>query len=314
LSWPIGRSKVCLMSGRTIVAAALVAFLGALPSAQKTRSFQNVDLVDIDVVVTDADGRPVTDLKKDDFDVREDGKPVALQTFLARTGTDGSDDDGRSMVILLDDVTMPRESVNAIKAMATYLATQARATDDLSVLRFREVDDEPFGDRRAALARISEYQGAVVRYAPAGSSEDVLKLVASVARKLEPTGRRRKILVCIGSPRICSVSQLGRFSGGSFHSDWIDAVGAAARANLSMYSLLAVPAQVSSETIIEATGGTVFRGASDYRPILDRIWQDAGHHYLLGYWPPASSKELHKISVKVARKGVRVLTRRQRGN
>jgi len=153
-----------------------------------------------------------------------------------------------------------------------------------------------------------------VRYAPAGSGEDVLKLVASVARKLESTGRRRKILVCIGAPRLCSVTQLGRFGGGSFHDDWIDAVGAAARANLSMYALLAVPERVLSETIIEATGGSVFRNASDFRPILDRIWQDAGHHYLLGYWPPASSKNLHEISVKVARKGVQVLARRQRGN
>jgi VWFA-related protein len=296
-------------------AAVLAVLLGASSSAQKARPFQNVDLVDIDVVVTDADGRPVTDLKKEDFDVREDGKPVALQTFVVRTGPDGNDDDaGRSMVILLDDVTMPRESINAVKAMATYLATQATGTDDVSVIRFREVDDEPFGDRRAALERISEYQGAIVRYAPAGSGEDVLKLIASVARKLEPTGRRRKILVCIGAPRICSVTQLGRYGGGSFHDDWIDAVGAAARANLSIYSLLALPAQVSSETIIEATGGTVFRGASDFRPILDRIWQDAGHHYLLGYWPPASSKDLHSIGVKVARKGVRVLARRQRGN
>ena len=303
------------MSGRTIVAAAVVASLGAGPSAQKARSFQNIDLVDVDVVVTDGEGRPVTGLTKEDFDIREDGKPVALQTFVARAATDAVDEDaGRSMVILLDDVTMPRESVNAIKAMATYLAMQARGADDLSVIRFREVDDEPFGDRRAALERISEYQGALVRYLPAGSGEDVLKLVASVSRKLEPTGRRRKILVCIGAPRICSVTQLGRFSGGSFHDDWIDAVGAAARANLSMYALLAVPAQVLSETIIEATGGTAFRNASDFRPILDRIWQDAGYHYLLGYWPPASSKDLHAISVKVARKGVHVLARRQRGN
>jgi VWFA-related protein len=303
------------MSGRTVVAAALVALLGTSPSAQKTKSFQNVDLVDVDVVVTDGEGRPVTGLKQEDFEVREDGKPVALQTFVARTATEADEEDsGRSMVILLDDVTMPRESVNAIKAMATYLAMQARSADDLSVIRFREVDDEPFGDRTAALARISEYQGAIVRYAPAGSGEDVLKLIASVSRKLEPTGRRRKILVCIGAPRICSITQLGRFGGGSFHDDWIDAVGAAARANLSMYSLLAVPAQVSSETIIEATGGTVFRGASDFRPLLDRIWQDAGHHYLLGYWPPASSKDLHSINVKVARKGVHVLARRQRGN
>ena len=30
--------------------------------------------------------------------------------------------------------------------------------------------------------------------------------------------------------------------------------------------------------------------------------------------PPASSKDLHSISVKVARKGVHLLARRQRGN
>ena len=303
-----------MISGRTIVAATLVAFMGASSSAQKTRSFQNTDLVDVDVVVTDGEGRPVTGLKKEDFDIREDGKPVALRTFMARTATEsGADDTGRSMVILLDDVTMPRESVNAVKAIATYLAMQARPTDDLSVIRFR-LDDEPFGDRTAALERISEYQGALVTYAPAGSPEDVLKLIASVSRKLEATGRRRKILVCIGAPRICSVTQLGRFGGGSFYEDWIDAVGAAARANLSVYALLAVPARVSGEGIVEVTGGTVFRGASDFRPLLDRIWQDAGHHYLLGYWPPASSKDLHSISVKVARKGVHVLARRQRGN
>jgi Ca-activated chloride channel family protein len=305
---------VAVKSGRTIVAATLVAFLGASSSAQKTRSFQNIDLVDVDVVVTDGDGRPVTGLTKEDFDIREDGKPVALQTFVARTAAEADDDAGRTMVILMDDVTMPRESANAVKAIATYLALQARQTDDLSVIRFRELEDEPFGDRELALTRISEYQGALVRYAPAGSPEDVLKLVASVARKLEPTGRRRKILVCIGSPRICSVNQLNQFGGGSFYDDWVDAVGAAARANLSVYSLLAVPARVSDEGIVAVTGGTVFLGASDFRPILDRIWQDAGHHYLLGYWPPASSKDLHAISVKVARKGVHVLARRLRGN
>jgi len=304
-----------VIGGRSIVAALLVALPAASFPAQKTPPFQNIDLVDLDVVVTDGDGRPVTGLKKEDFELREDGKPVVLQTFIARTANEADDDDtSRSVVILLDDVTMPRESVNAVKAIATYLAMQARPTDDLSVIRFRQLDDEPFGDRGAALARIAEYRGALLRYAPAGSPEDMLKLVASVARKLEPAGRRRKILVCIGAPSICSVTRLGRFGGGSFHEDWIDAVGAAARANLSIYALLAVPARISDEGLVEVTGGKVFRGASDFRPMLDRIWQDAGHHYLLGYWPPASSKDLHAISVKVARKGVHVLARRQRGN
>src|SRR4051812_30887172 len=108
------------MSGRTIGAAVLVACLRISPSTSQTKPFQNVDLVDVDVVVTDAEGRPVAGLKKEDFDIREDGKAVALQTFVPRTAAD-DDDGGRSMVILLDDVTMPRESVNAVKAIATYL-------------------------------------------------------------------------------------------------------------------------------------------------------------------------------------------------
>jgi VWFA-related protein len=296
------------MSTRTVLAVALVAFLEPSPSAQT--SPRDADLVDLDVVVTDDDGRPVTGLRREEFEVREDGKPVTLATFTPiAAGTNGSEP--RTMVILLDDVTMPRESVNAVRALATYLVSSARPVDDVSVIRFRRMDDEPFGDRRAAIDRIQEYEGARARYQPAGAPEDVLGLIAGVSRKLESDGRRRKVLVCIGMPRICNPPQPRGLGTGGFYDDWSGAVGAASRANLSVYALLAIPAR-SGDGIVEATGGSILRNASDFRPLLDRIWQDAGHHYLIGYWPPQSSKELHTISVKVARKGVHVLARRQR--
>jgi hypothetical protein len=38
-------------------------------------------LVNVDVVVTDSQGQPVTDLRPEDFTVLEDGKPVALSNF-----------------------------------------------------------------------------------------------------------------------------------------------------------------------------------------------------------------------------------------
>src|SRR5437868_4439303 len=38
-------------------------------------------LVLVDVVVTDNSGRPVTDLKQNDFDVRENGKPQKIVAF-----------------------------------------------------------------------------------------------------------------------------------------------------------------------------------------------------------------------------------------
>ena len=44
----------------------------------------------------------------------------------------------------------------------------------------------------------------------------------------------------------------------------------------------------------------------------EAIAREAGHYYLLGYWPAASRRELRSIDVNVARKGVRVRARQRR--
>ena len=41
----------------------------------------NVNLVQVDAVVTDSRGNPVTDLKADDFEVFQDGKPQVITNF-----------------------------------------------------------------------------------------------------------------------------------------------------------------------------------------------------------------------------------------
>lgn len=41
----------------------------------------NVNLVQVDAVVTDSNNRPVTDLKAEDFEIQQDGKPQAITTF-----------------------------------------------------------------------------------------------------------------------------------------------------------------------------------------------------------------------------------------
>lgn len=67
--------------------SAAAVLLGASISAQqqpppKQPSFRaRTDIVSVDVVVRDKSGAIVTDLKPDDFDVREDGKPQQIVTF-----------------------------------------------------------------------------------------------------------------------------------------------------------------------------------------------------------------------------------------
>ena len=51
------------------------------PPQQQPTFKVSVNVVDVDVTVKDAAGNFVSDLKADDFEVFEDGKPQGIQTF-----------------------------------------------------------------------------------------------------------------------------------------------------------------------------------------------------------------------------------------
>ena len=53
----------------------------AAPQPQQPTFRVQVDYVEVDVVVTDRQGNLVRDLKKEDFQVFEDGKPQSINTF-----------------------------------------------------------------------------------------------------------------------------------------------------------------------------------------------------------------------------------------
>ena len=63
------------------VALAIAASLAATVFAQQPTFKVSVNVVDVDVTVTDAQGNFVTGLTPGDFEVFEDGKPQAIQTF-----------------------------------------------------------------------------------------------------------------------------------------------------------------------------------------------------------------------------------------
>jgi hypothetical protein len=98
---------------------------------------------------------------------------------------------------------------------------------------------------------------------------------------------------------------------------WVDAMGAMARANTSLYSLepngVSGSSRPVSGSIADATGGDVFRNTSDITRLIDIVRRDTGNYYLLGYWPSASKSDLHSIEVKVNKRGLRVRARRYRG-
>lgn len=275
----------------------------------------SIDLVELDVVVTGRDGLPLTDLTRADFEVKEDGKIVELKTFLPVSASGSrAPDEGRSMVVVLDEVGLGPIATPAVRSIATYLLSKTGPGDEVNIVRFNNRFDEPYGDLAVALMRISEYQAGLRPYEGIRSIEDMLKLVTTLSRRLEVNGRRRKAIVCVGAPGICNIAQPVRVAPGSIWQDWVDAMGASARGNVSLYALMASRGRLAGGGVAFATGGDVFSSSSDLRPFMDRIWRDLSHHYLVGYWPTGASKDLHSISVKVNRRGARVLTRKWRGN
>ncbi len=125
-----------------------------------------VDAVRIDAVVTDKDGRIITDLTADDFELKDDGRPqtVTLATFVpvasgpaTAAAADASrpargdapsaspvpaapplpgKEMPRSIVVLVDDLGMSFESVyHARKALHTFFDESLQPTDVVAVTR-----------------------------------------------------------------------------------------------------------------------------------------------------------------------------------
>jgi len=112
-----------------------------------------INYVEVDATVTDANGNPVTDLTRDDFEILEDGKPQKISTFAAVNIPIVRDDrpvvtaepierdvqtnaraDGRLYLIVLD--SWHTEPLNAlrVKQSARAFIEQRLGTNDLAAV------------------------------------------------------------------------------------------------------------------------------------------------------------------------------------
>jgi VWFA-related protein len=114
-----------------------------------------INTVRVDVIVTDRQGNPVTDLKLEDFEIQEDGKPQRPETFRLikidsevqpaytqrsiRTRNDeetaASDENSRIFAFFLDDYHVMRESSMAMrKPVIDFIANQLSPSDLATVM------------------------------------------------------------------------------------------------------------------------------------------------------------------------------------
>ena len=116
----------------------------------------DINFVRVDIIVTDGDGNPVTDLEADDFEVLEDGTPQTIESFrlIRITGIpepgaeparpirnafdaerEAAREDVRLFAIFLDDYHVRRgNDVRLREALISFIQTQLAPTDMVAIM------------------------------------------------------------------------------------------------------------------------------------------------------------------------------------
>ena len=292
------------MNRRMAVAVAAACFLAAIVSTAQAPA----DLVELDVVVADKDGQSIADLKQEEIQIQDDGKKVEIKSF-----TPVNTEDGRSVVIILDDAGVPMQGTQPIQNLANIFLSGAKPGDAVTVLRLNDDSDTMSSEPKDTMARVSGFQAGKVPYDTNTTPERMLQLVVKAADHLGKTAHRRKAILCIGSPSVCNIEARSSGSPRDTYPNWVAATTALARSNTSVYAMIPVRMNLVKGGLTDLSGGRALLGTDDFAKGAAQIWNDLSHHYMIGYVPAPSTKELRKLEVKTSHKGGIVSARGLRG-
>jgi VWFA-related protein len=239
---------------------------GTVPHAQEpTPTFRSsVDIVQVSVIVTDEEGRPVAGLTADDFEVVEDGEPRPISTFTpvdlpldsppaspgASDVRDNTRPPGRLYVIALDEMS-PENALRTRHILRQFIETQFRPEDTaavmLTTIGLRDSGQEFTSDPQLLLRAIDRFDGGNTDQTgiPAQAREknflgDFKGLMTYMAAL--PGARKAVVLVTQNIPadpyEVVGYRQ-GVFGGlfSRIHPDWVDGLSLATRNNIAIYPI-----------------------------------------------------------------------------
>lgn len=391
---------------RRLLAASALAVLGAgslaaqSPAQAPAPTFRvEVNYIEVDALVTDAQGNIVTDLTAADFEILEDRRPQTVSAFSlvnipleradrplfaaspiepdVQTNTGG---EGRLYLIVLDTLhTSPLNSIK-VRAAARRFIERNFGANDMAAVVFsgrQEKDTQDFtGNRRLLLAAIDKFMGVKSPGATMTVTQDVLARIgrengdpvrdaleferALYARNAMDRVRvlsefmanvrgRRKAMLLFGEGVEYEFQDiLGSVQATGVLESVRDAIGAASRANVSIYAIdprgltnpdsdlvqfAASPgvddpslsglgsrsiarefrnSQDSLRLVADETGGFAVLNQNDFTTAFDRIVRENSTYYVLGYYSTSERRDgrFRPITVRVKRPGLTVRARK----
>jgi Ca-activated chloride channel family protein len=268
----------------------------------------DVDLVNVLCSVRDRSGAWAQGLRREDFELREDGRPRPITHFAADT-------DSPMTVALMIDVSGSVSSILDVeRAAATRFLDEVLRPGDRAMVGgfsstipiWQDLTDSK-EDLRAGVARVGrETDWSAEGARPHGGTllYEAVELVAS--RKLERiAGRKTLIVITDGMDSGSQVTMA-------------QAVTAAQQADAVLFAIHYVPESYGAgdgrrplEKLAEPTGGRVF--SVSVKMPLERVFAEIAdemrHQYSLGFTPEKRDGAYHKLEVRVKRPGMKPAAR-----
>jgi len=163
---------VRLSNARSVIASAMCAgvlaasitLVAQTPTQETPRLRISTTVVEIDAIVTDRQGRHITDLTPEDFELMQDGRPQKINsvryisTDARGPATGGDDDVRRTVAIVIDSLNMSFASMAYTRqALLRFVDTQIEPGDRVAVVNVGDEGgrwEEFTGDTRALRKKI----------------------------------------------------------------------------------------------------------------------------------------------------------------
>jgi Ca-activated chloride channel homolog len=298
---------------RRVAGVLAVASLAAgLPAAERPRFSASADLVVLSATAVDKNGRPIMDLRPDEFRIYEEGRPQKIQHF------SGSRDSAARILLLVDASGSMTGSLKTTSTrMALVQILGALAPQDQAALA--AFDHKYWGvvqfttDRKKILDAydgIEPFSSTALHDALSKGSEDLAS---------HGEGRRAVVVLTDGVDT-ASAQQPDQVLARSQALDVpiyaVTVLSPLDDPNSSRFLGGDRPAAATQGTRVLARYAALSGGASftvsEFGPLrkaAEQIVQELKHQYRLGYDPPTGPTRFRRIQVLSTRKGVVVKTR-----
>lgn len=305
---------------RMLRGAILAACVTGTVAAQQQPVFRGEgDSVPVFVTVIDRDGRLVTSLTKDDFEVRDNRRPQPITLF---------DNTAQpiQLVVMIDVSGSMVGNLPLLRAAAESLIGSLAPGDRVRIGTFgRSIDISPaFTDEPAAL------RAALPDFIAADAPTPLWLAIDEAMSAFDETSDARRVVLVLSDGRDSGSVGFGRRQSSQIQvideararDVMVYAIGLRSRGSMAPAMGVgrgALGAMLAADLpdpglarVAEETGGGYLelRGNDDLGAAFAQVAEELHRQYLLGFVPPERDGKVHRIEVRVSTRGLEPRARR----